>query len=109
MKRGDTVTVAAGSGDGSNPRPALVVQGDAFARLNTVIIALFTTAEEAALYIRPHFLPDATNGLRAPSELMADILITVPRDRIGGVIGRLSAADMARAETAMLTVLGFAR
>ena len=40
---------------------------------------------------------------------MADILTTVPRDRIEGVIGRLSIADMARAETALLTVLGFAR
>jgi hypothetical protein len=34
---------------------------------------------------------DATNGRRRPCDLMADILITVLRDRIGGVIGQLSA------------------
>ena len=109
MKRGDTVTVAAGSGYGSKPRPALVIQGDALARLNSVILALFTASETAGSPLRPRIEPDADNGLRAPSELMADILITVPRDRVGGIIGRLSATDMARAETALLTVLGFSR
>lgn len=109
MKRGDTVTVAAGSGFGSKPRPALVVQADALARLNTVILVMFTTTETGSSPLRPRMAPDSTNGLRRPCDLMADILITVPRDRIGGVIGQLSAADMARVEIALLTVLGFAR
>ena len=109
MKRGDTVTVAAGSGYGSKPRPALVVQGDAFAQLSTVVVALFTTTETIGNRLRPRVEPDGLNGLNAPSNLMAEILISVPRDRIGAVIGQLSAADMARAETALLTVLGFAR
>jgi mRNA interferase MazF len=109
LKRGDTVTVAAGSGYGSKPRPALVVQGDALAEMNSVILALFTTTDTTASRLRPRIDPDARNGLRAPSDLMADILITVPRDRVGGVIGHLSVADMARVETALLTVLGFAR
>ena len=109
MKRGDTVTVAAGSGYGSKPRPAVVLQGDAFSGLNSVILALFTTTDAATAKVRCRIAPDAANGLREQSDLMVDILITVPRDRIGKVIGHLSAADMARAETALLTVLGFAR
>ena len=109
MKRGATVIVAAGSGYGSKPRPALVVQADDLAGLNTIILALFTTETGDTPRTRPRFEPDVDNGLRAPSDLMADILITVPRDRIGSVIGHLSRADMARAETALLMVLGFAR
>ena len=58
---------------------------------------------------RPLFAPDTANGLQAPSDLMTDILIAMPRDRVGKIIGRLSTADMARADTALLTVLGFAR
>lgn len=109
MKRGDVVTVAADSGYGSKPRPALIVQGDTLSDRDSVILALFTTADAAASFFRPRIDADAGNGLRVASELMADILITVPRGRIGSVIGRLSAADMARVETALLTVLGFAR
>jgi mRNA interferase MazF len=109
FKRGDVVSVAAGSGFGSKPRPALVVQSEAFPHLTTVILALFTTELKAADLFRPRVEPDSINGLRAPSDLMTDILISVPRDRIGGVIGHLSAADMTRAQTALLTILGFAR
>jgi mRNA interferase MazF len=109
LKRGDVVTVAAGSGFGSKPRPALVVQDDRLDGLGNVILALFTTTLTDAPRTRPRVHPDPRNGLRTASDLMADILITVPRDRVGGVIGHLSAADMARVETALLTILGFAR
>lgn len=108
MKRGDIVTVAAGSGFGSKPRPALVFQDDALGELANIVLALFTSAIGNGRRIRPRFEPDTANGLRVPSDLMTDILVTVPRDRVGGIIGHLSAADMARAETALLTVLGFA-
>ena len=109
MQRGDIVSVAAGSGFGSKPRPALVIQSNAFPYLTTVILALFTTEQKRTDMLRPLFEPDAGNGLREPSELMSDILITVLRERIGKVIGRLSDTDITRAETALLTVLGFAR
>ena len=109
MKRGDIVSVAAGSGFGSKPRPALVVQSDEFPHLTTVILALFTSELRAVGMFRPLFAPDTANGLQAPSDLMTDILIAMPRDRVGKIIGRLSTADMARADTALLTVLGFAR
>ena len=103
------VIVAAGCGFGSKPRPALVVHSDEFPYLPTVILALFTSELKGVGMLRPLFAPDAANGLRAPSDLMTDILISVPRDRVGGIVGRLSNADMGRAETALLNVLGFAR
>ena len=41
MKRGDLVTVAL-SGDFGKPRPALVIQSDLFAALDTVTVLLVT-------------------------------------------------------------------
>lgn len=108
MKRGDVVTVAAGSGFGSKPRPALVIQTDDLADLTTVIVVMFTSDIGHRPRTRPHVPPDATNGLREPSDLMADLPIAVRRNKIGPVIGRLPPEAMARAERALLLVLGFA-
>ncbi len=53
-------------------------------------------------------MPDATNGLREPSNLMIDVLVTARRDKVDKVIGRFGAAEMARAEGALLVFLGVA-
>ena len=106
MRRGDVVTVAAGSGFGGKPRPALVVQADEFALAGTVVLALFTTSLNEMPYVRPRFQPGADNGLVAPSELMVDILITTRREKVGKVVGRLSGEDIARANRALLLFLG---
>ena len=108
MKRGDVVTVATGVGFGGKPRPALIVQSDAYVTLTTVVVALLTSDLADTPITRPHFLPDATNGLREPSNLMIDVLVTARRDKVGKVIGRFGAAEMARAEGALLVFLGVA-
>ena len=107
VKRGDIVTVAAGSGFGGKPRPALVIQSDDLAGMPKVIVALFTTELLNRPPLRPRFEPDTKNGLAQPSELMADVIITVPHDKVGKAIGQLSATDLRRAETAILFALGF--
>jgi mRNA interferase MazF len=108
LRRGDVVTVAAGGGFGGKPRPALIVQHDAFAETGTVVVALFTGELRDASIFRPRFEPDGANGLRAPSDLMIDILVTARRENVGKVVGRLGPADLERADRALAVFLGLA-
>jgi mRNA interferase MazF len=52
--------------------------------------------------------PSNENGLRLPSQVMADKPVAILRERVGRVIGRLSAADMGRVDVALAFVLGLA-
>lgn len=107
MLRGDVILVATGSGFGSKPRPALVIQSDLIAQKETFVVLPFTTQLEPEADWRPLFEPGSTNGLKSRSALMADVPITARLDKIDGVIGRLSPQDMIRAERALMLVLGF--
>ena len=107
MKRGDVVTVAAGSGFGGKPRPALILQSDDFAG-STVIRALITSSITPEESFRPRIVPNGDNGLRKISDVAVDSLITVRWEKIGGRIGALSEDDMVRAERALLIFLGMA-
>lgn len=108
MNRGDVV-IAAGPGFGTKPRPYVIVQADEYLALTTLILLPITTelASPPSL-LRVRLEPGAGTGLRKSSEVMADIPVTVRIGKVGQRIGRLSAADMARVERALLLVLGFA-
>ena len=93
MKRGDLVTVAL-SGDFGKPRPALVLQSDRHADLDTVVVALLTSDILPTALIRATIEPNAENGLRKTSQVMVDKLMTIRRDKVGPVFGRLSAGEM---------------
>lgn len=94
MKRGDLVTIAVG-GDYGKPRPALVVQGDAFAELPSVTVLRLTSELHDWPTFRVSVEPTAENGLRKPSQVMVDRAIALPRERAGPVFGRLDAGTMA--------------
>jgi mRNA interferase MazF len=108
MRRGDVVTVAA-AGDYGKPRPAVIVQTDAFPEGHASVIVCQLTSE---LVDAPDFRvtidPKPENGLRLASQVMADKPVTVRRERIGQKIGRLGGQDMARLATALAFVLGLA-
>ena len=105
MRRGDLVTIAIG-GDHGKPRPALVVQADAFSALPSVTVLRLTSEIHAEHLIRISVPPTPENGLRAPSQIMIDKLVTVPRERIGTVIGRLDDALMRTVGQALTAFLG---
>lgn len=88
MRRGDVVTVAL-SGDYGKPRPALVVQADVFDAIPSVTVLPLTSQLTDAALMRITIPPASANGLRVVSQVMIDKAITVPRGRIGDVIGRL--------------------
>ena len=88
MKRGDFVT-AAFSGDYGKPRPALVVQSDAFMRLPSVVLCPLTaTLRDDTDEFRITVIPSPGNGLRKASQIAIDKLTVLPCERIGEVIGQ---------------------
>jgi len=108
MKRGDVVVVAA-AGDYGKPRPAVVVQTDALPETHeSVIICQMTTDIFEAPDFRVTIEPDAKNGLRSRSQIMADKPVTVRRSRIGQSIGRLDGHDIGRLNVALAFAMGLA-
>jgi mRNA interferase MazF len=108
MRRGDVVIVAA-SGDYGKPRPAVIVQTDAFPETHASVVICQLTSE---LLDAPDFRitidPSDTNGLKARSQIMADKPVTVRRARIGQAIGRLEDDDLGRLNVALAFVMGLA-
>jgi len=108
MRRGDVVTVAA-PGDYGKPRPAVIVQTDAFPENHASIIVWHMSSElVAAPDFRVTIEPNPETGLSARSQVMADKPVTIRRERIGRQIGHLAAADMARLNVALAFVMGLA-
>ncbi len=108
MRRGELVTVAA-AGDYGKPRPAVIVQTDAFPESHaSVVVCQLTSDLVDAPDFRVTIEPSRENGLRLKSQVMADKPVTIRRERIGQKIGRLDSQDMARLGIALAFVLGLA-
>ena len=105
MTRGEIWTVSGGDYAGK-PRPALIVQTDAFQTLESVTVCPFTTDKRGTDIVRVLVEPNEHNGLQTLSKLMADKITTLPRSRLGKRIGVLDADDLRRVETAILIFLG---
>jgi mRNA interferase MazF len=106
VSRGD-LAIAAAPGDYGKPRPVLVLQSDKFHETASVTVALITTDQRpsAALFRKP-IQPTDQNGLREPSDIMIDKLVTLPRSKIGKMIGHLSSTEMAEITSALAVFLG---
>ena len=108
MRRGDVVIVAA-AGDYGKPRPAVIVQTDAFPETHaSVVVCQMTSEVVEAPDFRVTVDPTERNGLRARSQIMADKPVTVRRARVGRSIGRLDDGDVARLNAALAFVMGLA-
>ena len=107
MRRGELVTVVA-PGDFGKPRPALVIQSDHFDRTATVTVALISSRLVATPLIRPSVQPTAMNGLRKPSQVMVDKVMSVPRSRVGHATGQLEDEAMLAVTRSLAVFLGIA-
>ena len=105
MKRGDLVTIAV-AGDYGKPRPALVVQADAFSELNSITVLRLTSTLQDAPLVRIVVCPTAENHLRAISQVMVDRAISVPRDKVGPSFGKLDDEMMQIVSHALAAFLG---
>ncbi len=107
MKRGDIIIVSS-SGDYGKPRPAVVVQSDWLKATDSVLVALFTsTLVDAPLY-RLSLEPSETNGLKAPSQIMVDKIVALPRDKCGKVVGHIDEGARIALNHMLSVVIGIA-
>jgi mRNA interferase MazF len=108
VKRGEIWTVAGGPDYAGKPRPAVILQDDAFDATASVTVCPFTTHAVEAPLMRLPIEPSERNGLRAASHLMIDKVTTVPKTKLESRIGRLSDEDLVRVNRAVVVFLGLA-
>ena len=108
MKRGDIWIVAGGSGYAGKPRPAVILQADAFDATASITICPLTSHIVQAPLMRLSIAPSERNGLRSASDVMIDKITTVARTKLERRIGRLSDADLVRVKRAAVVFLGLA-
>ena len=107
MRRGDLVTVSA-PGNYGKPRPAVIVQSDWLLATDSVLVALVTSALVNAPLYRLTIEPNDANGLKAPSQVMIDKIVAIPREKCGSVIGRLSESERIALNHMLAVVVGIA-
>jgi mRNA interferase MazF len=105
MRRGDLVTIAL-PGDYGKPRPALVVQDDAFDGLTSITVLRVTSELHDWPSFRITVEANGDTGLQKRSQVMVDKAATVPRARIGQRIGCLDANTMEAVSMALVKFLG---
>lgn len=108
MTRGDLVTIAV-QGDYGKPRPALVIQASQFDEHPSVTILPITSSLVAAPLLRITVQPSAGNGLQKPSQVMVDKTMTVPREKVGPVFGRIDADVLVEVDRCLAVFLGIAK
>lgn len=108
MRRGEIWTVAGGKDYAGKPRPVVILQDHRFDKTASVTVCAFTTDPTDAPLFRLLIEPSAANGLRAASRLMVDKITTVPKTKIGALVGRLGDEDILRLNRAVLVFLGIA-
>lgn len=95
MKRGDVVVVATRGAYTGKPRPALVVQADAFndTHASITICPITSDCVDAPLFRVP-LAAGRRTGLAVPSQVMVDKVVSVPRGAIGRAIGRTAPSEL---------------
>ncbi len=105
--RGELWTAAA-TGYAGKPRPVVVVQDDRFDSTDSITVALMTTVQADLPLLRVPIHRSELNGLDRDSDVMIDKVMTIPRDRLGQSIGRLSANQIVQLDRGLMVFLGLA-
>lgn len=105
MRRGDLVTVAL-SGDYGKPRPALIIQDDAFDVHPSVTVLPLTSELHDAPLFRITIDPGRSTGLKKRSQAMVDKTLTIPREKLGEKIGSIDKATLLAISDALRVFLG---
>lgn len=108
MQRGDLVTVAV-QGDYGKPRPALVIQSDAFSTHSSVTILPITSSIVDAPLLRVTLEPQATNGLKRRSQVMVDKILTTKKEKLGPPFGKIDQNRLIEIERCLAIFLGIAK
>lgn len=113
IRRGQIWLVDWSPGRGSEQlgkRPALIIQTDAAntnSRYpNTIVLTLSTRGLAVATHVC--LIPDPQNGLREPSWVKCEQILTITKDRLTTLWGNLSATDLKKVEAATKVALALA-
>jgi len=108
MKRGDIVTVAL-QGDFGKPRPAMVIQSDVFNETHATVTVLLISSEiVGAPLFRVMVNPTHESGLEKIRQIQVDKIMTIRRERIGTVIGRIDEDTLVGINRALAVWVGIA-
>jgi mRNA interferase MazF len=107
VRRGDLITISAPR-DYGKPRPAAVIQSDWLTATDSVLVALLTSELVNASLYRLTIEPSDANGLKAPSQVMIDKIVAIPREKCGKVIGRLDESERIALNHMIAVVVGLA-
>jgi mRNA interferase MazF len=108
MMRGNLVSIAM-QGDFGKPRPALVIQANLFAEHTSFTVLPITSTLVHAPLLRVTIQSSAENGLQKNSQIMVDKAMTVMREKIGVVFGRIDANTLIEVERCLAVFLGIAK
>lgn len=108
MSRGEIWSVTGGVYAGK-PRPAVIIQDDAFDATASVTVVPLTTVVIPHAVVRVPVTASPTTGIGHDSFAMADKVTTVRRDQLGRRIGRLTTSTLLELERALVVFLGIAR
>lgn len=96
-------------GDYGKPRPALVIQADLYDKHTSVTVLPVTSMLIDAPLLRVTLQPNDANGLAKPSQVMVDKTVTVRREKVGRVLGRIDADTLIEIERLLAVFLGIAK
>ena len=108
MKRGEVWTAAGGHTYAGKPRPVVILQDDRFDATDSLTICPLTSDPTSARFFRVRIDPSPVNGLRKPSYVMTDKIVSIPKARIRAPVGRLDDTDIVSLNRAVLVFLGLA-
>ena len=106
MKRGEVWLVSGGGDYMGKPRPALILQDDAFDTSGSVTLCPITSHETDGALVRIPIAPKPINGLKKISWLMVDKVTTVARTRLSQKIGDVGPDELLQLSQAVIVFLG---
>lgn len=106
VSRGDIVVVAARGAYTGKPRPALVVQSDAFnpTHASITICPITSDCVDAPLF-RISLPAGKRTGLELQSQVMVDKIVSLPAATLGRRIGRVESSELDQIAMALQTWL----
>ena len=86
-----------------------MIQSDHFSDHATLAVLPVTGTLVAAPLLRINIEPSIENGLQRPSQIMVDKPLTLKRDKISPVFGRINRAQMTEVERCLAIFVGIAK
>jgi mRNA interferase MazF len=108
VKRGEIWTAAGGPDYAGKPRPVIILQSDRFDATASVTLCPLTAGHVQTVYARFAIEPSEANGLKLRSYAMVDKITTLPRSKLGYLMGRLNAAELMMLDQRVVLFLGLA-